>query len=136
MLHAWATVRNFREVVFPKLLLLFETEWAVVGGHHLKVVEFQSAPELVLIPLLPNRRRHHPLRPFESRLLVDAVIEKKILRAGLRVRGNAVVARAHDFIEASLQLRWTIYTGELAISASAIARCTPSASALVGRVNA
>jgi len=36
----------------------------------------------------------------------------------------------------SLQLRWTMYTGALAISASAMARCTPSASAFVGRVRA
>src|SRR5687768_1629489 len=74
VLHARAAVRNLCEVVAPHLFLLFETERAVVRRDHLKVVARQPLPQLLLVPLLAKRRRHHPLCALEPFALIEAVI--------------------------------------------------------------
>src|SRR5260370_33348158 len=94
-----SSIGNTQENVLAELLLLLEAERAVIGRDDLQIVELQSAPNLVLIPLLPDGRSHHPLRAFESRLLVHAVIEEEILRTCLGVRRRSLVASAHDLIE-------------------------------------
>ena len=99
MFDARTAVRDLREVIAAELLLILETERAVIGRDDLQIVALQPAPQLVLIELLANRRRHHPLRAFEIGLLVNAVIEEEILRTRLRVRGDAFVARARHFLQ-------------------------------------
>src|SRR6185295_11553176 len=99
MLDARASVWNLGEVIATELLLLFETERAVIGGNHLQVVALKPLPQLVLIPLFAKRRRHHPLRALESFALIERIVEEQILRAGLSVSRNAFVASLANFFE-------------------------------------
>ena len=53
VLNARPSVGYPREIVPSQGLLVGETEGAMVGGHHLKVIPPQPIPELILMPLLP-----------------------------------------------------------------------------------
>src|SRR5437763_13585595 len=98
MLDARSAIRDFREVVSAELFLLFEAERTMIGGDDLQVIELQSAPQFFLVVLFADRRRHHPLRPFESFLLVYAVIEEEILRTRRRRHRQSRVARTRPFL--------------------------------------
>src|SRR5215207_4541916 len=81
-----------------QLLLLLHAEGAVVGGDDLQVVGLQALPQLVLIPLLAERRRHHVLRALDAVAVVfDG--EEEVLRAGLGEGGQAAVARLAHLVQ-------------------------------------
>ena len=96
---AGSAVWDFREVVPAKLFLLFHTERTMIGRDCLQIVQPQAAPELILLRPLAQRRTHHVLRAFESRLLVVVVREEQILRAGFGVCGEPAVPRFGDHLQ-------------------------------------
>src|SRR5439155_22631274 len=98
-LDAGRAVRDLREVADAELLLLrqalealLHAEGAVVRRHDLKVVPRDALPELVLMPLLAERRAHDVLRAIKARLVVVVDREEEVLRTRLRVRRKAAVA--------------------------------------------
>src|SRR5207245_1844395 len=97
-LDAGRAVRDLAEVRTPELLL-FHAERAVVGGNALQIVELQAAPQVLLVARHAQRRAHHVLAAFEARLLVIAVVEEEVLRAGLGVRADAAIARLAHLLE-------------------------------------
>src|SRR5205814_6724439 len=66
MLDAWAAVGNLREVILPEFFLFFETERAMISGDDLQVIALQSIPQLLLMPLFPQRRRENILRALKA----------------------------------------------------------------------
>ena len=72
--------------------LVGERERAVVGRDHLQVAAREAAPERLLVGRLPQRRRHHVLRPLEAGAVVVRDREEQVLRAGLGEDGLAAVA--------------------------------------------
>ena len=66
MLDAGPAVGNLSEVVFAKLLLLLEAEGTMIGGDDLQVIVLESIPELLLVPLLAQRRSENILSTFEA----------------------------------------------------------------------
>src|SRR5205814_3598255 len=98
--------RDLREVAPPELLLFGQTleallhaERAVIGRYDLQVVLREALPELLLMPLFTQRRAYHVLRAIEARLVVVVDREEEVLRARLRVRGEATVAEESHLLE-------------------------------------
>ena len=73
-----------------------QVEGAVIGGDHFKGAGLQRVPERLLVTLGTNRRAHDGGGPGESRLVVDRVIEQKVLRASLPVDALAASAGFGD----------------------------------------
>src|SRR5262245_5088862 len=99
MFDSGTAVWNLAEVIAAEFFLFLETKWAMVGRDHLQVISTQSFPELLLIRLVAQRRRHDILRALETFLFVIAVVQEKILRARLGKRRQAKVARGLHFFE-------------------------------------
>src|SRR4051794_18999836 len=99
MLDTRRAVRDLREVVLTELLLLLHAERTVIGGDDLQIIRLQSLPQLVLIPLLAQRRGHYVLRAIKAGLVVRGQIEKEILRTRLRERRQTAIARLAHLIE-------------------------------------
>src|SRR5439155_18981532 len=102
-LHSRRAVRDLREVADPELFLLrqalvalLHAERTVVGRHDLEVVPREALPELVLVPLLAQRRAHDVLRALEPRLAVAVDRQEEVLGTGLRVRRQAAIAEERD----------------------------------------
>jgi hypothetical protein len=66
MLDAGAAVWYFGEVVDAELLLVFETEGAVVGGDDLQCVVREAVPEFFLVPLFAEWRSEDVFGAFEA----------------------------------------------------------------------
>ena len=90
--NARRAVRNLGEGIQAQLFLLFKAEWAMVCGYRLQVSELKPLPKLVLIPLLPKRWGHHPLRALKSLFFIIARIKEEILRTGFRNNVHAALA--------------------------------------------
>src|SRR6266850_8161085 len=99
MLDAGAAVRNFGEVVLAEFLLFLETKRAVVGGDNLQSVLGEALPEFFLVPLFAERWSENVLRAFKSGRVHIFQREIQVLRAGLRVGGQAAVAGLADFFK-------------------------------------
>src|ERR1700733_11216751 len=99
MLNAWPSIRNLGEVIASQFLLLFEAERAMVGGNNLQVVSRQAPPQRCLVLAVAQGRRHHIFSAFEALLIVEAAIQKQVLRTGLRERGQPVIPGGRYFIE-------------------------------------
>ena len=76
-LDARRAIGNLAEVVFALLLrvlqsvrLLVEAERTMIGRHDLQVVGLQSSPQLLLVMMIAQRRRHHELGAFKAGTLV------------------------------------------------------------------
>src|SRR5688572_22237562 len=91
MLDSGRAVGDFSEIVASQFLLLFHAEGTMVGRNNLEVVHLQTLPELRLVRLLAQRRRHYILRALE---IVAVIIDgkEKVLRASLGERGDAAIA--------------------------------------------
>src|SRR5262249_44666561 len=87
VLDSWTAVGDLAEIVAAEFLLFLETERTVVGRDHLKIITPKALPQLLLIRFVPQWRRHHIFRPFETFLFVVAVVEEQILWAGFCERG-------------------------------------------------
>ncbi len=85
-------VRDLGEVAAAHLLLLLETERAVVGGHDAQVVGAQPAPQVRPVLLRPYRWRADVLRPLEVRQVQVVLGQVQVLGAGLGEDVPAVVA--------------------------------------------
>ena len=86
VLHDRQPIGNLGEIPSPELLLLGETERAVVGGHHGQVVGAQAPPQRCLVLLGPQRRRGHVLGALEAGSCQVVKREVQVLRAGLPTR--------------------------------------------------
>ena len=92
-------VRDLAEVVYPQNLLVLETERAVVGRDALQIAEPEPPPQVVLVPLLPQRRRHDVLGALEVLLVVAAQVQEQVLGAGLGEHLSAAVPRQGHLFE-------------------------------------
>ncbi|MNS61084.1 hypothetical protein D3C72_941010 [compost metagenome] len=71
----------------------------MIGGHGVQVAEGQAAPQVILVPLLAERRGHDVLGALEVGLVVVAVVQEEVLGAGLGEGVDAAVAGALDLVE-------------------------------------
>src|SRR6188472_1946110 len=102
MLDAADAVGDLGEVPDADLLLLLEAERAVIGRHHRQLVQAQTLPQVtrVVLVLRAQRRRAHPLRPFEAglgQLVLDRQVE--VLGACLAEDVLALVLGGGDLFE-------------------------------------
>ncbi len=136
VLDAGRAVRNLGEVVAAELLLLLHAERAVVGGDDLQVVRLQALPQLRLIPTsrgaAASSRTSRPRSPRRSRRWRgrDTAGRSRRRRAG-RGRAPRAPVRAHRRRRGGRCRR-----APRPSRRGAMARWTPSASAMVGRVSA
>src|SRR5262245_39272840 len=99
ILDTGSAIRDLAEVVSAKFLLFLETKWTVIGRDDLKIVAAKSLPQLLLIRLVAQWWRHDVLGALKAFLFVIGVIEKQILRAGLRKSRQSQIAGCLNFFE-------------------------------------
>src|SRR5437016_7769411 len=99
MLNSGTAIRNLGEVIFAHLFLFLEAERAVISGDHLKMVLLEAVPELVLVPLLAQRRSEDVLGALEAGFVHVVNGKIKILWTGFRINGKATVAGLTHFFQ-------------------------------------
>ena len=98
---AGKTAGDLRKVVAAHVLLL-ERERAVVGRDGLHLAAAQRLPERFTVLLRADGRRADVARGGgKVGIVVNAVVERQILRAGLDIHGLSAAARRGDLIKRS-----------------------------------
>src|SRR5260370_41738976 len=97
VLDAGAAVGNLGEVVLAQFFFLLEAEGAVISGDDLQSVFGEALPEFFLVPLFAEGRSENVLRAFKAGGVHIFQREIQVLRAGLRVGGQAAVTGFADF---------------------------------------
>src|SRR5262249_48701230 len=92
-------IRNLRKVIPAKLLLLFETKWAVIGGNDLQVVALEPIPKFFLVPFLAQWGSENVLCPLKSRHVKILNRKEQVLGTGLGVDWQATVAGLAHFLK-------------------------------------
>lgn len=101
MFDAGKTAGDLRKVVAAHVLLL-ERERAVVGRDGLHLAAAQRLPERFTVFLRADRRRADVARGGgKVGIVVNAVVERQILRAGFDIHGLSAAARRGDLVKRS-----------------------------------
>jgi hypothetical protein len=101
VLDAGQAVRDLGEVAVAEALLLVR-ERAVVGRDRLQVVVDQRVPDVLLVPLLAQRRRADEARALEVRALQVLDGGEQVLDAGLGIGRDAARAGRDDLVGGAL----------------------------------
>src|SRR5215472_584002 len=93
VLDTWSAIGNLAEIVASEFLLLLEAKRTVVGGDDVEGMGAQPAPELVVVPVLTERRSEHIFGAVETGSRLEVPVQQQILGEGLRVSHHATGLR-------------------------------------------
>ena len=108
VLEPAGAVGDLGEIVAAEALLLGH-EGAMVGRDHLERAGPQAVPQIVLVLLVAERRRHHPAgRMVPIRVLIFGLVEHEMLDQRLAIDPLAEAAGPRDRLVGRDEEVWTM----------------------------